>query len=171
MVESNLGVSMFILLIGGAVLSYLGYNNCYLPDDQEVKAQYIMDAVRCGIGIEYYSDCVVRYRYRMGKEKLKAVSTVVAIAAAVGFVASNVSAVYRELRAEGWIGLAIALLLIGAIALVVFVIRDVLYEFVLRYEKMGAKNMYNYYYREGVILIEEKKDKEIERIIKKSRSE
>lgn len=169
MIESNLGVSLFILLTGGTVLSYIAYNNCYLPVDQKRKAQYITETVRYGGDIDYYDDCIVCYRYHIGKEKIKALATLISIAAAFGLVASNATEMFDVLKSQGWIGIMSGIALFFALVLVAFVVRYLLYGFVMRYEKMGAKIMHDAYYRDGVYLIEYKKNEMIEELIEESR--
>ena len=169
MVEGNFGVSLFILLFGGAFLSFVGYRNCYLTEEQQNKADYIAEAFNAGLELDHYDDCIVTYRYRIGKEKLKFLSMVISILAAIGFVARNILATFTWLKPQGLIGILVALFIIVMIVAVVAVLSNVLYLFVMGYEKIGAKNLHDEYYRNGVVLIEEKKDKLFEQLIEESR--
>lgn len=165
MVESSFGVSIFILLFGVTILSIVAYHNCYLPKDQKVKAQYLIEKSKSGIEPDYYDDSVVRYRYRIGKDKIKFLSMMIALFAAAGLVASNIVDAFLFIRGTGWLGIMITLVTLIISWLIVWFVHVCIYSFVMRYEKMGAKNMYDIYFRDGAILIEEKKDKLFEQII------
>ena len=170
MIESNLGVSMFILFGGGGVLSFLAYHNFYLPEDQKTKAQFLIESAQSGLDTDSYDDKVVRFRYRIGKEVIKWLATLIAVLAVVGFMISNMTETYARLFTGGPLGIVLALVLVAVFGLVAFAVRTCLYYFVLTYEKVGVKNLKNVYFGKGICLIEEKKDKLFDQIIEESRS-
>ena len=168
MTEGTLFVLTIIIAVDAIIMVFIGYRNCYIPDDQLEKAEMIMDKIDNGLIDDWNDDHVITYKYYLNKDSIDSIALKLAIITTIIFVVINAVDVFIRLKVEGKFGILIGAVAILALIAIAYVISYLLSQLALFYQGIAADNMHAYFDKD-IVLMEESRNEIFDEHIRNTR--